>query len=575
MPLTLCSMTMSTAIRLNFARHYEMAIRRSRLDRKTNLTIDSGNVVDLAPGWEFSITCPHHGEIYLDFRPHCDNGRVELVSHIRDAFWSMRHELVGITLAVYYESVVRTFFRFLDELSDLGQTVTHLHQIDRKLIDQFLAWLELQLVKRSGRPWSVISKRKVYGHVKSVLVNRQKRAPEAVSPLLTFPQNPYPNANKQAPKRQSYSAAEHKRIVAALHKDLVVIHGGGTHRLTPLQIMAVHIVSLALATGRNMQPLLDLRRDSLREHPLADREILVTTKRRGWSTHSTSVRKAGTNHDQTPSMQAIPASVGDHFRFVCNFTASLSADAADHDREYVFLRRQISAGTRAGQIVRITGLVANQAVKQFGLRHKIVDDSDQPLSLNVARLRPTFATELYRRTRDIRRVQQALGHASAETTARHYIDTSMEAVRDHALVVDGMVSHFTRIDVAGKVLLAADGGIPLHSVQDLLSGGYNTGIARCKNPFRDGDSVCKKFFACFKCPSMCVFEDDLWRLFSFYYRLLSERSKMNPGHWVKTYGPILRRIDVDIAPQFSDVLVEAAKERARVNPHPTWKGGVL
>ena len=195
--------------------------------------------------------------------------------------------------------------------------------------------------------------------------------------------------------------------------------------------------------------------------------------------------------------------------------------------------------------------------------------------LNVARLRPTFGTELYRRCRDIRRVQMALGHASPETTARHYADKPWEAERDHAIVLDGMVSQFTRMEINGKVLLAADGKIPLQDVKELLSGGYNTGIARCKNPFRDNQSVCQKFFHCFKCPSMCVFQDDLWRLFSFYYRLLAERAKINAAHWLKTYGPIVRKIDTDIASQFPVDVVEAARIKAQSEPHPTWRGPSL
>jgi hypothetical protein len=172
-------------------------------------------------------------------------------------------------------------------------------------------------------------------------------------------------------------------------------------------------------------------------------------------------------------------------------------------------------------------------------------------------------------------VQQALGHARVETTARHYADKPLEAERDHAIVLDGMVSQFTRIKIDGKILLAADGMMPLQDMKDILAGGYNTGIARCRNPFRENESVCKKFFACFKCPSMCVFEDDLWRLFSFYYRLLAERDKINPAYWLKTYGPIIHRIDTDIASQFPLSKVTAARIKAQQTPHPTWRGPLL
>ena len=126
-----------------------------------------------------------------------------------------------------------------------------------------------------------------------------------------------------------------------------------------------------------------------------------------------------------------------------------------------------------------------------------------------------------------------------------------------------------------KALLAADGELPLQNVPDLLSNGYSTGIARCRNPFREDGGVCQKFFPCFTCPSMIVFEDDLWRLLSFYYRLLQERTKLSPLQWLKTYGPIIRRIDVDIIPHFPSEKVEEARSRAQRDPHPSWKGPVL
>lgn len=551
-----------------------MAIRRNKLDRKVDLALDAGRVIDMPPGWAFTIDCKHHGRIEFDLNRYREQGREKLAGHMRDALWSLRHELVGKSLETLGNTGLPSFWRFLDDLAAAGEAITHLNQIDRKLLDRYLAWLELQVAskgKNKGQKWSVSARKSAFDGIKTLLTNRQKRVPPAVSPALAFPRNPFPNSNQLTPKREPYSPIEQERIVAALNKDLRRIHEGEAEPLTPFQVLVVHLLALALATGRNLQSLLDLRRDSLREHPLKDRELLVTTKRRGWSTHATASAAAP---EDVEKILSIPASIGDHFRFLADFTAPLMAEAAERDREFVFLWR-VTQQERKGQVVRIEQQDSVNAVKAFAKRHALLDDRGQRLALNVARLRPTYGTELYRRTRDIRRVQQALGHSTPETTARRYVNAPLEAERDHAIVVEGMVSQFARMEVEGKTLLAADGKIPLQDVKDLLSGGYNTGIARCKNPFRQNESVCQKFFHCFKCPSMCVFEDDLWRLFSFYYRLLAERSKINSAHWLKTYGPIIRRIDVDIAAQFPAEKVETARLKAQHTPHPTWKGPLL
>ncbi len=552
-----------------------MAIRRQKLDRKVNLTMDGDRVVDMPPDWVFTIDCPHHGKIKFDFTPYRQGGREEVAGHMRDSFWNLRHQVVGITFRSYENSGVRPFWRFLDTLQTNGEPITRLAQIDRKLLDRYLAWLALQVTsegKNKGQPWSLGAKKAAFKAIKALLTNRQKRNPAAVSPELNFPRNPFPYSNRLIPKREAYSVAEQKRILVALNTDLRRIHEGDGDPLTHLQVLGVHLLVLALATGRNQQSLLELRRDSLSEHPLDDRELLVTTKRRGYSTHATSLAKAAAADPK--SLQTIPASIGDHIRFFCDFTADLAAEAGERDRDFVFLQR-IESKHRRGVVERVGLASVTYTCKAFVKRHNLLDDSGCPLMLNIARMRPTFANELYRRTRDIRRVQQALGQASVQTTARHYVDAPLEAERDHSMVVDAMVGSFTRQEIDGKVLLAADGKIPLQDIKDLLSGGYNTGIARCKNPFLENESVCKKFFACFKCPSMCVFEDDLWRLFSFYYRLLTERAKINPLHWLKTYGPILRRIDADIASQFPSDKVDVARLKAQQTPHPAWKGPLL
>lgn len=552
-----------------------MALSRHKVDRKARFQ-SSASVVDMPPGWQFVIDCPHHGKIEFDFEPYRTNGRDDLAGHFRDAFWSLRHENVGVTLKGR-ETPCRVFFRFLDALQATGEQIARLDQIDRELLDRYITWLALQTVstgKQKGNPLGEGVRRKLFDGLKAVLVNRQGRVPNSVSRNLSFPFNPFPNANRLSGKREPYSDSEQQRIIEALNADLRCIHENKVDELAPLQVLIVHLIVLALTTARNLQSLLDLNRHALREHPLQDRELLVSTKRRGWSTHASSVRKAALAPKNSPLIEPIPSSIGDHFRFLCAYTAPLVDEAEQRDKSAAFLW-QITAGERKGLVARLDFRNANNGAARFSQRHNLIDDLGQPLKVNVSRFRPTFANALYRRTGDIRRVQQALGHANIQTTARHYLSAPLEAERNHAIVLDSMVGQFSRIEVGGKVLIAADGKIPVQDIENLLAGGYNTGVARCKNPFRENDSVCQKFFACFKCPSMCVFEDDLWRLFSFYYRLLSERRKLNPIHWEKTYGPIIRRIDTDIASQFPQDKVANARHEAQVNPHPAWKGSMF
>lgn len=411
-------------------------IGRKRVSRKMNLAGVGTEVVDLPPGWHFTIDCPNHGLIRFDFEPFSRGGRQELAAQFRDAVWSLRHQVQGNTLKDFVAAGVKPFWRFLDVLREGGNGVDALREIDAAVIRQFLAWLEMQTVtegKSRGKPWSLSSKKAVYDRMKSLLLNRQKFAPELVSPALAFPKNPFPRVNIATPPREPYTDSELRRIVDAVNADLRTLDAGGPGALSSLQVLAVYLIALAIATGRNPQGLLDLRRDSVRPHPLADREILVTEKRRGYSTQVTSYSKASEEHAGSDQVTTIPLSVGSYVRAAMEYTAPLASTASARHADFIFLYR-VERGVRSGETHRLDIRKFNQLAESFVFRHGLKDDRSKSMQLNLARLRPTFGTRLYERTRDVRKVQRALGHSSPQVTARHYITLPETAHRDHTFV---------------------------------------------------------------------------------------------------------------------------------------------
>ena len=549
-----------------------MAIKRKKIDRAVELTTNADKrVIELPPAWRFTVICKHHGETTFDFTPYLSKGRENLTMHMRDAIWSLRNEVVGVTLAFNFQGFA-IFWRFLDDLETAGQPITRLDQIDGKVIRQYLTWLEQQIVsqgKNKGDPWGVRMRKCRFFALKALLVNRRKYMPEAVNPQLSFPKNPFPNSNRAPSDREPYSDSEQKRILTACNLDLSQLHTGQSTE-NPRQVLALHAVIIGLALGPNLSSLLDIRRDSLRPHPLEDRQILILHKRRGYSTQVKSLKQKIEHGHQNTITPTIPATVGEHLIFLCEYTAPLMDEVRPEDRDFVFLYRAFRYKQNREITCRMNEGDLRNGLRDFVRRHKLQDDRGEELKLNIARLRPTFATNLYRLTRDLRKVQHALGHSNPQITARLYAKTPPEAERNHAFIGQSMVDWITSQEVTKAMTLAADQHIPLHDAQELLSGGYNTVIARCKNPFRENEEICGKYMACFKCPSMIVFQDDLYRLFSFYYKLLAERIKIASHHWIKTYGWVIKVIDEQIAPQFDPIVVEEAKRRARENPHPAW-----
>ncbi len=553
-----------------------MAIRRNRVDRTVNLTVsDDNRVMDMPPAWSFTIRCSQSGAEYpFDFERYKSNGREPLAAHMRDAIWSMRRELTGKSLTSYVNSGILPFWRFLDDLDASGEAVSCLEQIDRRLLLRFISWMERQIVlvgKNKGKPWALASQRAAYSNIKAILVNRQRFVPSLASPNLTFPKNPYPNSNRKIPRREEYSASEQERMLAACRIDLALFQED-IDALAPHQVLAIHAVVTVLLCGINMGPLLEMTRDSLHTF-LPDRDLLIFTKRRGYTMRALSLPRQ--EHDDDAAT-VIPRTAGDYLRQLQLYTEQFMDDSSANDRDYVFLcrLRKDSFTERRGGVVRFDEVQAKNALKRFVERHDLRDDRGERLKLSLSRLRPTFARNLYQRSRDVRKVQKALGHVNPALTVQRYLPLVMpEAERNHAFVGQAMVGWATSQDQIHAIRLAADGKIPLQAATELLAGGYNTAVARCQNPFREGNSVCGKYLSCFKCPSMIVFEDDLHRLFSFYYRLLIERPKIPPHQWMKTYGWVVKTIDEQIAVQFDTLVVADARKQAIDAPHPAWSHG--
>ncbi len=70
--------------------------------------------------------------------------------------------------------------------------------------------------------------------------------------------------------------------------------------------------------------------------------------------------------------------------------------------------------------------------------------------------------------------------------------------------------------------------------------------------------------------------EDLYKLFSFYFRVFAERMHMDKRRWTREYAHIPRLIDDYIVAEglrrgvFKHAAVETARERARIEPHPFW-----
>jgi hypothetical protein len=431
--------------------------------------------------------------------------------------------------------------------------------IDRCFLVKFLDFLRRQ-TSRNGSAWTYRRQKTVYTNTKSVLLACGRRqwlaAPEAV-----FPRNPFPRSNRRVQQAKALSNGERERFAVALKADVASVldgrfDGPDSHG------MGLCLLAIALRTGRNTTPLLELGRNALVAHPLKeDRRLLVTHKRRGNATHLTPLRFS----KDIEAMETIGLDVANIYEAVLARTEPLVDAAPLSLRSHLWLYRSNGNTTKGGvSVLRNSTLL--QSVAAFVERHDLRGDDGESLRINVSRLRQTFTNRLWRLSGgDPFLVAKLAGH-SVKVLDSHYLDVTPEMERNHKFVGEALVdTYFGR---PAKALPVAPTGRPKVAEQ--------TCVGRCADNFNGecapkNGTRCIDFLSCFRCRSFVVTADDLHRLFSFYWLLVSERALIGAAKWAKYYGWIIRAIDQDISPRFDQATTAAARDQARANPHPFWR----
>lgn len=430
-----------------------------------------------------------------------------------------------------------------------------LTDINRDLIDGYLGHL-------AGLGVATTAQKAHYTQTKSVLtaLGRRGLIPLIASgDMATFPSTPFPNSNHKYKNATALSNRERQAFAVALRQAIKPIWTDGVS--VTGELLAFALLVVALHTGRNNTPLLEMRRDCLRPHPKDDTVFLVLWKRRGYNTSKVALRAesdVGRLLESTPSVRT---SVERLIRRVMVLTEPLDAEAPAHLKGRVWLYRT-RASKNVGNVTALDSSAVTVAATRLVAKHSLTDSDGQPLRINISRLRETFAGGIFELTGgDVATTAAALGN-TLQVADQHYLAPSEEARRNWQFM--------------GEVL-----------VQELLTRTIgttyrDTPMGRCAAPEngqyapkREG-ATCMNFINCLRCKHYAVTAEDLYKLFSFYFRVLAERSRMNKWRWAREYAHIPRLIDHYIIEEglrrgtFKAAAVEAARERARTEPHPFW-----
>ncbi len=430
-----------------------------------------------------------------------------------------------------------------------------LNDVNRRLVDSYLSHL-------SGRKLSTSGQKNYYAPAKAVLLALGRRG---IFPLVvsgddaTFPRNPFPNNNRKVKGELALSKRERQEFAAALRQAIRPILIYDTP-LTGYQLSYALLV-VALHTGRNATPLLEMARNCLRPHPKDDTVFLVLWKRRGYNTSKVAIRADSKPERVLETMPSVKLNVERLIRRVMALTEPLDSEAPDYLKGRVWLYRS-RANNSMGQVTSLSASTletgASHLVAQYGLK----DTDGNPLRINIARLRKTFANRIFELTDgDLATTASALGN-TPRVADQSYLAPSEDSRRNWRFMGEILVQ-----ELLSATIGATYKENPLGRCADPVNGQFA--------PKREG-AICMNFMNCVRCKHYAVTAEDLYKLFGFYFRVLNERSRMDKRRWAREFAHIPRLIDDYIIAEglrrgtFKLAAVEAAKERARTQPHPFW-----
>lgn len=276
-------------------------------------------------------------------------------------------EIEVTTVTGYCRSGVRFFLDYLLLYATVHAREITLADINRELIDGYIGHLTGQGIRADNRYVRYMS-------IKSVLLPLGRRGLITLidsGDAATFPRNPFPNSHqKNSGESTPLPKAQRQAFVAAVKQAVMPIWCNDVPLTSYLLVCALLIV--ALHTGRNTTPLLEMSRDCLHAHPKDNSCFLVLKKRRGHNSSKTILRAESTHERLLESTPTIKSSVERLIRHIIARTEPLLAEAPPNLQSRIWLYRA-PPGSGTGKILALTENQLRRNIKKIIDQHNIKD----------------------------------------------------------------------------------------------------------------------------------------------------------------------------------------------------------
>lgn len=458
---------------------------------------------------------------------------------VKESEDTMQTSIAISTVASYCYNGLTHFFRFLNFYSvKLGRKLS-LEEISVSLIEQYIFYLKNLEI-------SIVTQKTAYSCTKSALIASYQQARFSCSDIkLLFPANPFPFSNRRKKGQRALTHQERKNLISALKIELSRILG--EQKQLSVYDLSMCVINIALVTGMNRTQILELTTDCLKPHPLKDNlSLIVSNKRRNHSIQFNSIL------DQENLDDCL--SVGRKISNIIKMITQRNNEIRKKFEDPIHLLVTASGSFGENQANWLTISNLNQSINSLVKKHELIDTDGNPLVINMQRLRQTFVNRVWELSGQNPVLAARAGKHKPSTADAHYWEAPVEAEKNMKFLGEARVHEMRN----GK-----------HSSQKTPLAGCNDNVNGHRAP-KNG-SICTEMLGCFRCKDFVVTEDDLYRLFSFYWAVIRERNDFGIKRWNKYLKHIVRIIDNDISPQFDLVFVNQIKEKAKKNPHPFWK----
>jgi hypothetical protein len=196
------------------------------------------------------------------------------------------------------------------------------------------------------------------------------------------------------------------------------------------------LLAVALRTGRNTTPLLNMEIGCLRDHPLKEnRKLLVVYKKRGNKTHTVALREAQNLETITTVLPDVVTIIERVIELTGNLRLIVHGGAYEKN---VWLypsknRREL------GKIISLNDLTVCQNIKRLVEKHNLQDLDGNLLQMNVSRLRTTFINRLWVLSGNDPVITARLGGHTLKVSNDHYLQATPEMQRNHKFMGDLLV----------------------------------------------------------------------------------------------------------------------------------------